>query len=79
MLESHNEKINALLDDYIARLNNEIKNASPEALSDLGECIVGLYLLKQKMNQDATKGGIELRIMRNLDNMFKDRNDFREI
>lgn len=79
MLESHNNSINSLLEKYIKRLEEEIAFTPPELLTNICECIVGLYLLKQSINQKDAKGSIELRLMRNLDNIIKDNNDPREI
>lgn len=75
MLEEHSNKINLLLDGLIARLDHAIENYKAELTPMLAECIINLYVLKSNMNQQSSKGNIELRIMKNLDDMFKGYNE----
>lgn len=73
MLEEHSNRINALFDMYLARIEHDIKNAPPEALPTVGESILNMYALKQNITTTEDRSRMEIRILKNLDDMMNNK------
>lgn len=64
-------RINALLESYISRLEFEVQQCPPQLLPLLSEAVLNVYSAKHNLSQHDRQGDAQIALINNINKMIK--------